>query len=160
MNYFGIDPGQTGGIALITALFTKVWLMPMCEDGEHESDKDVDIAKLVEIFSSVKQATVYIERVHAMPKQGVSSSFNFGMGYGETKGCVRALGFDLKLITPQAWKKKVLDGYAWKKRKVASVEYCQDHFSEISLLRTPRCKKPHDGLSDALCIAEYGRITG
>ena len=152
MNYFGIDPGQKGGVALITALFTKVWLMPV-------RDKDVNVTELVEILSSVKVATVYIERVHAMPKQGVSSSFNFGMGYGEVKGCVEAMGLPFHLVTPQSWKKKVLDGFKWKGRKIASSEFCEEHYPDISLLRTPRCKKPHDGLSDALCIAEYGRLS-
>lgn len=152
MNYFGIDPGKTGGVALITALFTKVWPMPV-------DDKDIDVRELVEILSSVKEATVFIEKVHAMPGQGVTSMFNFGMGYGEIKATVRAIGKDYQLVTPQAWKKKVLEGMDWKGRKQASVEYCQDHFPEISLLRTPRCKKPHDGLSDALCIAEYGRLS-
>jgi crossover junction endodeoxyribonuclease RuvC len=153
MNYFGIDPGKTGGVALITALFTKVWPMPI-------KDKEVDCRELKEILSSVKVATVFIEKVHAMPGQGVTSMFNFGQGYGKIKGCLEAMGMEYQLVTPQAWKKLVLEGMDWKKRKVASVEYCQDHYPDISLLRTPRCKKPHDGLSDALCIAEYGRITG
>lgn len=152
MNYFGIDPGQSGGVALITTLFTRVWVMPM-------RGKEVDGRELVEMLTSVKQATVLIEKVNAMPGQGVTSMFNFGMGFGKVKGVVEALGMSYHLVTPQAWKKKVLEGMDWKGKKSASVEYCARAYPEISLLRTPRCKKPHDGLSDALCIAEYGRLT-
>ena len=40
-----------------------------------------------------------------MPKQGVSSSFKFGKGYGFLRGCLIAAGIPFEEVTPQAWQK-------------------------------------------------------
>ena len=38
--------------------------------------------------------------------------------------------------------------------KAASVAYAREHFPGVELV-PPRCKNPHDGLADALCIAAW-----
>ena len=48
---------------------------------------------------------VVIEAVHAMPKQGVSSSFNFGYGAGLLEGICAALNYPIDLIPPATWKR-------------------------------------------------------
>lgn len=40
---------------------------------------------------------------------------------------------------------------------MASIKKAQELFPDVSLLASDRCKRPHDGLADALLIAEYGR---
>ena len=47
----------------------------------------------------------YLERVHAMKGQGVSSCFNFGTGFGIIQGALSAKRVPFHLITPQEWKK-------------------------------------------------------
>jgi crossover junction endodeoxyribonuclease RuvC len=47
----------------------------------------------------------YVERVHSMPRQGVSSSFTFGMGYGLVRGVLAGLGIPTTLVTPNEWKR-------------------------------------------------------
>lgn len=47
----------------------------------------------------------WIERVHALPKQGVTSSFSFGMAYGMVRGVLAAFGIPISLVTPQEWKR-------------------------------------------------------
>ena len=46
-----------------------------------------------------------IEEVHAMPAQGVSSMFTFGMSYGIVRGVLAALGVPFMTTRPQEWKK-------------------------------------------------------
>jgi len=93
-----------------------------------------------------------IEKAQAMPKQGVVSMFNYGMGFGELKGLLTGLGVPYKEIQPQRWKKDILQGT--KKDKGAAIKYCQMAYPTIDL--TPgRKTKPHDGIADAVCIAEY-----
>ena len=48
---------------------------------------------------------VYIEQVGAMPKQGVTSSFDFGFSTGVAHGVFAAHGCRIETIRPQAWKK-------------------------------------------------------
>lgn len=38
--------------------------------------------------------------------------------------------------------------------KAASIAYAREHFPDVELV-PPRCKNPHDGLADAICIAAW-----
>lgn len=144
----GIDPGQGGGIAIIGEDFqTASWVMPM-------AGKEIDGHAVANYLRGLPPSTVFIEKVHAMPKQGVSSTFKFGMGYGLVIGVCEALGIPYRLVTPQAWKKVVLAGTT--KDKDAAVSFVRRAYPGVDL--TPGKKRvPHDGIADAVCIAEYGR---
>lgn len=48
-----------------------------------------------------------IEKVSAMPKQGVTSSFNFGKGCGVIEGVVGALDIPRTLVAAGTWKRKL-----------------------------------------------------
>ncbi|MBF0410956.1 MAG: hypothetical protein HQM10_26670 [Candidatus Riflebacteria bacterium] len=116
----GIDPGQQGGIAIFEEDEMKTMAMPLI-------GKEIDIAKIREyIFSSAKPDKAVIEKVHAMPKQGVSSTFTFGKGYGELIGLLKAFGIPYIEVSPMQWKKKVLSGIDWKKRKGSIMRICHE----------------------------------
>jgi crossover junction endodeoxyribonuclease RuvC len=146
----GIDPGQTGGLAYIDTEGASSWAVPMPVAG-----KEIDGHAIADMLRNWGPDTVYIERVHSMPGQGVASTFKFGMGYGVIIGICDALGLPYRLITPQAWKKRVLAGTA--KDKDAAISFVRRAYPHVDL--TPGAKrKPHDGIADALCIAEFGRM--
>jgi crossover junction endodeoxyribonuclease RuvC len=48
---------------------------------------------------------VIIERVGAMPKQGVSSTFRFGKSYGVAIGVVAALKIPVHFVAAGVWKR-------------------------------------------------------
>lgn len=50
---------------------------------------------------------IYVENVHSMPKQGVSSTFKFGMGFGIVLGVLTARAFPHTRIEPSVWKRAV-----------------------------------------------------
>jgi crossover junction endodeoxyribonuclease RuvC len=116
--------------------------------------KEIDLALVAQILKAWRNPVVYIEKVHAMPGQGVTSMFSFGEGYGGLKGVCATLGLPYNLVTPQAWKKKVLAGTS--KDKEAAVDFCRRRYPQVNLLATERSRVPHDGMADALCIATYG----
>lgn len=69
--------------------------------------KRVDIPTVALFIREQKNiAGAYIEKVGAMPGQGVSSMFSFGHATGALEGCVAAMGIPLTHLSPQAWKKK------------------------------------------------------
>lgn len=144
----GIDPGKSGGIALISANGQASGIaMPII-------GKDIDGHELASILSNTQPSVVIIEKVGAMPKQGVTSTFTFGTGYGRLLGVCEALAIPYRLVTPQAWKKVVLAGTA--KDKDAAIAFVKRAFPMVDL--TPGRKRvPHDGIADAVCLAEYGR---
>jgi Holliday junction resolvasome RuvABC endonuclease subunit len=102
-------------------------------------------------------AGVIIETVHSMPQQGVSSTFTFGKGYGMVIGTIQSMGLPLHFVTPQAWKKTILAGT--NKDKAAAIQHVRSIYPNISLRRTERCTTDHDGMADAVCLAEYLAIT-
>lgn len=144
----GIDPGQSGGIALIHPSGNVAsWVMPL-------AGKEIDGHEVANYLRGLTPLTVFIEKVHSMPKQGLSSTFKFGMGYGLVIGICEALEIPYRLVTPQAWKKVVLSGTA--KDKDAAISFVRRAYPSVDM--TPGKKRvPHDGIADAVCIAEYGR---
>lgn len=159
MIYIGIDPGQAGGIAVMTGSTGQMSVIPTPLAG-----KDIDVGRLAEwLYDRVDymdevDPVAYLEKVSAMPKQGVASTFKFGTNYGIIIGVLGTIQIPYYLVTPQAWKKDVLMGLPWKNNKLAAVDYCRRAYPDISLLATPRSYVAHSGMADALCIAVYASL--
>lgn len=160
MRILGIDPGLKGGIALLTSiapggfkmLQTAKLVMPVQGHVIQVGDI-VDWIARQNPEAGVRDIHAFIEQVGAMPKQGLSSTFKFGTGYGQVIGMCQTLRIPFTLVTPQKWKGEILAGTA--KDKDAAIAYCRREFPTINLI-PERCRVPHDGLADALCIAAYG----
>lgn len=111
----GIDPGCSGACVVLQGGQPVEWLlMPTLKEGKSTR---VNAAALADWMGQQVQAAqmndegegaieVVMEAVHAMPKQGVSSSFNFGHSVGVVLGVIAALGLPVVLTTPQSWKKR------------------------------------------------------
>ena len=65
----------------------------------------IDLEKLGKIFVLNHADKCYIEKVHAMPGQGVTSMFNFGYAYGVVKMGAASFCDETIDVTPQKWKK-------------------------------------------------------
>jgi crossover junction endodeoxyribonuclease RuvC len=146
LNIIAFDPGLKGAIAIHHQGITTAQPMPI-------AGKVLDLPTLAELVRSASPDLAIIEKVGAMPGQGVSSTFTFGNGYGQLQGLLTGLGIPFELVTPQAWKKLILAGT--DKDKDAAIAYCRRAFPDISLVM-PRCRIPHDGVADALCLMQYG----
>lgn len=162
MVTIGIDPGQTGAIAVCIegdwAVFDCPVLTVETTNRKTKSGKSVkntpDPAGMAALLEkcNYEGAHAYIEKVGAAPGQGVTSMFNFGKGYGMWLGILAALKIPYTLVTPQAWKKAMMAGMA--KEKAASIVRATQLFPEMADRLT---LKKHDGRAEALLIAEYGR---
>ena len=138
----GIDPGYSGCVVSLHR-----------ETGEVDglinlSETPHDIAEFVRARSlSIDKA--YLEKVGAMPRQGVSSTFKFGTSYGFCLGLLTSLLVPFEEVTPAKWQQamKCRSGGDKKITKAAA----QRLF--------PRMKVTHKN-ADALLIAEYGRREG
>lgn len=163
MLVIGVDVGFKGGISVLDlnlkdqtkSSVIDIIKMPIVQikDKPH-----LDRARIRDIFSEYPEAMVVIEAVHAMPKQGVVSTFRFGEQYDCFQTICVCQYREYHLVTPQKWKKLVLENYEWKGDKKMSVKFVQDKYSYVNLLLTKRSRKPSDGLADAICIAEYGKF--
>ncbi len=146
------DPGASGAFAAIDhdGQLVTVADLPLIRDGRLTF---VDAPALVGLMIEARQgrpARIYIERVSAMPGQGVASSFNFGVGLGSLLAACRYVAMPLELVTPAVWKRAL--GLSRDKR--ASLDKARLLFptAELHLAK-------HEGRAEALLLAQYGRST-
>lgn len=110
MITIGIDPGLSGAIGILRdGLFVAVEDMPIVAKGSGSVKNEVDPAGLIELLRKHAPPDEYIcvvlERVNAMPGQGVSSVFSLGDSFGCARSAVAACRFELAYVAPAQWKK-------------------------------------------------------
>lgn len=141
--FIGIDPGKNGGIACIDTENNYAEATP------YDDEYLIDLIDRLHEFRTI----CCLEKVGAMPGQGVVSMFNFGQSVGYIKGVLESFGIPYQEISPQRWKKE----FGLNSDKAKSAEICRKLFPNVCLLASSRCKKPHDGMAEALLMAEYAR---
>lgn len=145
--YIGCDPGMAGGIAIIYPN-GDISAFPMPDT---ERDLFDLMQELSGLYADIRAA---VEAVHSMPRQGVASSFKFGMGYGSLRMAVIASGLPLRSVTPQAWQKELQ--CLTKGDKMVSLRRAQELFPAFDW---PKTKGAKLCLADAMLIAEWLRRT-
>lgn len=147
MVAIGVDPGKSGALAIMyldddrRILRTKI--VPF----------DEQLYRDALVCCSGDRAVCLVEKVGAMPGQGVVSMFSFGQNYGFTQGMLTALSIPYQLVPPRTWKKE----FSLTGDKQMSIDVCKRLFPNVNLLPTPRCRKENDGMAEALLMAEYAR---
>lgn len=152
----GVDPGLSGGLALLDLKYqSSAHVFPMPTRKIAGGKSEVDSVRVEKILAEHLICLAVVERVHSFPHQGVASMFGFGKNYGRVLALIEAKLIPIEQPLPQRWKKEILRDT--KKDKDAAVHYVKDRFPYLSLLATEKSKKPHDGIADAVCLAEFGR---
>jgi crossover junction endodeoxyribonuclease RuvC len=152
MGILGVDPGLSGGLAIRAKEGLIYEPMPVV-GGE------IDLAALTRWLRAHRDEieVALIEKVSAMPKQGVSSTFKFGDGFGSIKGILTALGIPFELVGPQKWMRVMHAGIKPDLPSKARSQLAASRiFPAISFLATARSRVPHEGMVEASLIAEYG----
>lgn len=114
MIRLGIDCGLTGSIAVILGDGTilRIKDMPTRKVANSKTKKsEVDGYALASFLETAakgpyEDVRINVERVGPMPKQGVTSVWNFSNSYAAVKYTLEALGLKYSLVTPQSWKKQ------------------------------------------------------
>lgn len=109
MITIGIDPGLSGAIGFLhDGKYLGVADMPIVAKGGGSVKNEVDAAGLIKTLldycSEDKSTIVALERVNAMPGQGVSSVFSLGDSFGSARASVAACRVELVYVTPVKWK--------------------------------------------------------
>ena len=147
--YCGFDPGKDGALAILGYRDDPV-LVPFDEEGYATWLRRLSLLTRNGIDGRV---FCVVEHVGAMPGQGVTSCFSFGRGFGFILGLLTAFCHPYELVRPQKWKKE----FSCTSDKNTSIEVAKRLFPGVDLRRTPKCTKPHDGMAEALLMAEYAK---
>ena len=146
MLYIGIDPGLSGAWGMIDH-HGCYW---SCGDMHHDTEGILDTERIWDEMCQARDrldTKVFIEKVHSMPKQGVSSTFKFGMAFGGALSLARRFKTEVVMVTPQLWKKTLV----LNSDKQLSLDMAREIFPQA-----PLHLQKHNGRAEALLIALYG----
>lgn len=145
----GIDPGLSGGIALLDGRSKLTRDVPI---GTYKMPAtEAEVMVLMEEFAPhIRMA--FLEAVHSFPGQGIASAFTFGKGYGFLRGVMVALKVPFVDVSPMKWKKALGLHFtaddSKKDKKNGSKQLAQQWWPDVKVTH---------GTAECLLIAEYGR---
>lgn len=159
ITWIGADPGAEGALALYSEGPGERNVRVEAVDMPWRKGEGLDYWTLAAILrnwvDSFEVRGVTIERVHAMPKQGVTSSFSFGDSFGALKQAVASAGMTYTLVQPGTWK-AIYGLRGGRENKEGSVLKAIELFPRIkSELYGPK-GGIKDGRAEAVLLAHYG----
>jgi hypothetical protein len=135
----GVDPGMSGAAAVVSAdkSFCQCIIF-----------KKHTLAEISTWLAGHREEITlcFIEGVNAMPAQGVSSTFKFGMNYGIWQGLLTAHGIPFERVYPLKWQTAMSCRTGGNKN--ISKARAQELFPRLTITHAN---------ADSLLIAEYGR---
>ncbi len=145
----GIDPGATGGVALLDTEGRLVAVddMPYL-DGSVSAPLLADLLRDHQL--RFPDAVAWVEKAQSMPRQGVASTFKYGTGFGVILGVLGALQIRTHQVRPAQWKQTAglsSDKTASRRRAIELWPMQAGHFA----------RKKDDGRAEAALIAHHGQ---
>lgn len=157
MKVLGVDPGISGGIALVDSVSGDVmqtWLMPLVDVTRPNGKKKrrLDAQGLYRIIREARPERAYVELVHASPGMGVVSAFSFGHGAGVIDAVIDVAKVPMQRVSPNWWKQRM--GVTRDKaetQEAATRIFGTDKYWPL---------RKHNGLAEAALIALWGAREG
>ena len=150
MLILGIDPGSSGGLAIVesktNSLPKIIWASKMPIVNIY-SKKIIDVMKVSSILKEYAIDVTIIEKVHAMPRQGVTSSFQFGRSFGGIEALSYIYTKRVDYIAPAVWKKYLGLGSS----KKDSLDLARLKFGKLDFWDF----KSNDGIAEAALLVLF-----
>jgi crossover junction endodeoxyribonuclease RuvC len=149
----GIDPGLGGALAALSAMGKLVIVdAPTVEVKRGGKGKrEIDPAALADIIREMKPTHAVVEKVGAMPGQGVSSMFSFGRSVGQVEGALAALGIPVSYVSPLTWKRSLSVPAGKDGARLRASQLLPAYAERWRLVK-------HDGRAEAGLIALWGLL--
>jgi len=110
MIVLGIDPGASGALAFFDpdSGLLDIIDTPVVEVMRgNKAKREISPPMLAALIKARMPDQVILERVGAMPGQGVSSMFQFGRGVGMVEGVIGCLALPITYVSPIVWQRAV-----------------------------------------------------
>ena len=150
MLVLGIDPGSSGGLAVVennNNSLPKIILALRMPIVTIYGKKIVDTKKIAKELENLPIDVSIIEKVHAMPRQGVTSSFQFGRNFGGIETLSYIFSKRVDYVAPAIWKKSLGLGSSKKE----SIDLARLKFGDSDLWSV----KSNDGIAEASLLTLY-----
>ena len=162
--YVGVDPGKTGALVALyyDGSFCDSFAMPVLGSGKKERVQGAEIYAWLKRVAPFGRCVVGLERVGAMPGQGVVSTFNFGHATGVVYAAAGIFGAKIVEVSPRDWQNAQLRGRPRSGRKALKDSAVLAAYEAYPDLRSKFIKRgggrrSESGFADAVLIAEYVR---
>ena len=151
MRVLGIDVGLNGAIALVVdGQLHEIHDMPTLSlERNNKTKRMVNAGALHLIIRGAKAHAAYLERLNAMPGQGVTSMFSMGQSLGVVLGVLAACEVPTTTIPPRTWQKALDVPQGKDGSRYRAAQLFPDEAALFSRVKD-------DGRSDATLIALYG----
>jgi crossover junction endodeoxyribonuclease RuvC len=106
-TFIGVDPGLSGAVAFLEPDSYTVVDIPTMAKGSGTVKNEIDAQGLYKLLNrGVKHPPVAaLERVNAMPGQGVASVFSLGDSFGACRSTLACASIPTTYVTPAEWKR-------------------------------------------------------
>lgn len=141
----GVDPGISGAVAFYFPMVPG----RVAVDDVPLAGGEINVNELARLIRIHRPTLAVMEKVSAMPGQGVVSMFNFGRSYGDVRGTIGAMDVPLHFVTPQKWKKHFGLPADKEQCRLRAIRMFPNAAESFKL-------KKHDGRAEAALIALYG----
>jgi len=150
MIVMSIDPGLSGALAVfIDDVLIDVVDMPTHELTRNgKAKRQIAAADLARIFTRLDPRHVVVEKVSAMPGQGVTSMFSFGRSLGIIEGIIAAYKIPVTYVTPGVWTKGIGRGAGKDASRARACELYPIHQKSFARVKD-------DGRADAVLIGAW-----
>jgi crossover junction endodeoxyribonuclease RuvC len=153
MKFMGIDPGAFGAVAILDKDSRELVIIDMptlkVKRGPRVVNQ-VDAHMLADALRGhvTADTSALVEKVSAMPGNGVASMFSFGRAAGIVEGVLAGLSVSFELIPPATWIKSMRTFGG----KDGSRQRAQELFPDYAHLFA---RKKDDGRAEAALLACY-----
>lgn len=153
MRIIGIDPGLSGAAFFYdTETFEFRSYKLISKDGK------ISAYALSAWMFSYHPDHVFIEKIFLTGREGGQSAMTIGANYGRIMAAIESCEFNHTEITPKTWQSALgLKGGSRAIVKEEAMKLAVQRFTLMPFL-FGKSKKPHDGCTDAACIALYGEL--
>ena len=150
MIILGIDPGSSGGIVIVQAktnTLPKIMFAIKMPTVTIYGKKIIDTKKISSELYNYSIDISIIEKVHAMPRQGVTSSFQFGRNFGGIEALSYMHAKRVDYVAPAVWKKSLGLGHT----KKDSLDLARLKFGDLDIWNL----KSNDGVAEAALLTLF-----
>lgn len=161
--YLGVDNGVSGAIAALdgTGAIVAHSVLPL---QKLRTGNAIDVLALRDWINNVRALHPEARVSALLEEPGGTKSAGAAKGmYGSfhsIRSILDLLGLRWAGVTPQRWQKALIPGAKAKETKPRALSRARQLWPGEKFLATDRCRVPHDGIVDALLIAEFARTTG
>ena len=150
MLVLGIDPGSSGGLVIVQKNINSLPVIILAirmPTIKIYGKKIIDTKQIATKLQEYPIDVTIIEKVHAMPRQGVTSSFQFGRNFGGIETLSYLYSKRVDYVAPAVWKKSLGLGPSKKE----SLDLARLKFGESNLWHI----KSNDGIAEAALLTLF-----